>query len=98
MKKSLFILFILLLAFDVFSQGQKVWDKLQTDDGEMAVKMPAGCYSNFYNRDGITVYDPDRRERYRFTEMRLISCYHDGTLMNLEIYDTQQARALKSVS
>jgi len=97
MKKSIFILFTLLFAVDVFSQTEKIWDMLRTSDGEMAVKLPAGCYSNFYNRDGIAVYDSDRRERYRLTEMRLISCYHDRTLMSLEIYDTEQATAAAKV-
>ena len=96
MKKSLLILFIVLLTTAVYSQ-EKDWERLQTDDGEMALKMPAGCYSNFYNRDGITVYDSANRDRYYLTEMRLISCYRDGTLMSLEIYDTRQARSAARV-
>ncbi len=91
MKKSAIILFLLLLAANAFSQKSE-WDNLQTDDGEMVMRMPAGCYSNYYDRDGITVYESNGRNRYRLVEMRLISCYRDRTLMSLEIYETEQAK------
>jgi len=97
MKKSIFILLILLFAIDAFSQDEKDWQRLRTDDGEMAVKFPAGCYSNFYDPNGITIYDPDKREHYLLTQMRLISCFHDRTLMTLEIYETEQSREAAKV-
>ena len=93
MKKTIFILFILLLAGTAFCQEKNAWDRLRTDDGEMTVKMPAGCYAHFYNPDGITVSEAGNRNRYRLTEMRLVSCYHERTLMSVEIYETPQARA-----
>jgi hypothetical protein len=96
MKKSAIILFLLLFAADVFSQKSE-WDILQTDDGELEMKMPAGCYSNFYDRDGITVYESNSRNRYQLAEMRLISCYRDRTLMSLEIYETEQTKPAAKV-
>jgi hypothetical protein len=87
-------LFLFLLLFTVTAFSQKAgWDKLQTDDGELTLKMPAGCYSNFYDRDGISVYDRDSRDKYRLTEMRIISCYHDGAMLNVEIYQSAWAKA-----
>jgi hypothetical protein len=87
-------LFLFLLLFTVTAFSQKAgWDKLQTDDGELTLTMPAGCYSNFYNRDGISVYDRDSRDKFRLTEMRIISCYHDGAMLNVEIYQSARAKA-----
>jgi TonB family protein len=97
MKKAALFLFITLLAVNVFSQ-KNGWDKLQTDDGEMSLMMPAGCYSNLYDRDGIRVYEPgNRRESYELKEMRLVSCYLDGALLNLEIYETAWAKSAAKI-
>lgn len=96
MKKSLLILFLLLFAADAFSQ-KSGWDKLQTDDGEMTMLMPADCSASFYDRYGITVYDRDYRDKFRLTEMRLISCYRDGALLNVEIYESIRAKSAAQV-
>jgi len=96
MRKAALLLIFLLLVVNVFAQ-KSGWDKLQTDDGELAMLMPAGCYSNFYDHNGITVYEPDGRTVYQLTEMRLISCYRDGALLNVEIYETAWAKAAAKV-
>ena len=96
MKKSILILFLLLFAADAFSQ-KNGWDKLQTDDGEMTMLMPAGCSASFYDRDGITVYVRDSSVKFQLTEMRLISCYRDGALLNVEIYESRWAKSAAGV-
>ncbi len=86
--------FLFLLSFMITAFSQKAGrDTLQTDDGELTMTMPAGCYSNFYDRDGIAVYDRNSRDTFRLMEMRVLSCYHDGALMNVEIYETARAKS-----
>jgi TonB family protein len=94
MKRSAIILFLVLFAADAFSQ-KTGWDKLQTDDGELTMLMPAGCYTSFYDRHGITAFDHYRQ--FQLTEMRLISCFRDGALLSVEIYENGLAKAAARV-
>lgn len=107
MKKLLF-LFLLLFVADVFAQTAD-WDKIQTADGEFSLKLPAGCYSHFHSPDGFVVRQQFQApnsfsikksvQSYHLKEMRLISCFSDRTLMNVEIYENDQPRqAVKALT
>lgn len=89
------VLFLLFLFFvpNVFSQTFE-WDVLKTDDGEFSMKMPAGCYSQLYIPEGITLQERNDGYRYSLKEMRLITCYDGETLMSAEIYKTGAAQKI----
>jgi hypothetical protein len=87
--KKFILLFLLLLAPKVFAQTAD-WEILRTDNGEFSMKMPAGCYSHFYASSGITLHQTGNI--YHLREMRLVSCYREGTLLDVEIYKSDHPR------
>lgn len=96
MRQAILILILLTCAAGAFAQ-KAGWDALQTDDGELTLNFPAGCYTSFYDPDGITVYDRASRDRFQLTEMRLVSCFRDGALLDLEIYESRDAKSAARV-
>jgi TonB family protein len=90
MNKLLMFLLFLLCAADIFAQTAD-WETLRTDDGEFSMKMPAGCYTHFYNPDGIIVHEKNG-DRYHLKEMRLVTCFREQTLLDVEIYESADPR------
>lgn len=91
MKKFKLFLFFFLLAANIPAQNSE-WQTLQTDDGEFSLKMPAGCYSRIYIAGGFIVRMPKTTDRFHLKEMDLLSCFAEQTLMNVEIYQSDDAR------
>jgi Gram-negative bacterial TonB protein C-terminal len=90
MKKVLLLILLLLVAAKIFAQTAD-WETLRTDDGEFSMKMPAGCYTHFYNPDGIIIHEKNGG-RYHLKEMRLVTCFREGTLLDAEIYESAYPR------
>jgi hypothetical protein len=95
MKSSALLLLPLFLVVNIFAQTPN-WDTLKTDDGSFFVNLPSGCYSHFYDKNGISVRNKNDGSRYHLKEMHLVSCYSDKTLMSVEIYETAQSRTSAS--
>jgi Gram-negative bacterial TonB protein C-terminal len=86
MKKLLPLILLLLIAAKIFAQTAD-WDTLRTDDGEFSMKMPAGCYTHFYDPNGIRVREKNGGT-YHLKEMHLVTCFREQTLLDVEIYES----------
>lgn len=65
---------------------------MKTDDGEFSMEMPAGCYSQSYVSEGITLYR--QKDSFRLKEMRSITCYHEKTLLSADIFHSDEPKTV----
>jgi Gram-negative bacterial TonB protein C-terminal len=89
MNRLLILFLFIFYTANVFAQ-ESDWETLRTDDGEFSMKMPAGCYSHFYEPSGITLHQTGNI--YHLKEMRLVSCFRESTLLDVEIYKSDHPR------
>lgn len=74
------------------NSGDK-WIRVQSDDGEFSLEVPAD-YKYFFNKDGFSVSKDSAN--YQLTNMRMLNSFHNGTTLSLEIYAAKKG-ALDSI-
>lgn len=77
---------ILLFSCAVAAQSNNGWIRVQSDDGELSIEVPAE-HKFFFNGDGFSIAKDSRD--YNLKNMGLLTAFHDDSLLSFEIYDAE---------
>lgn len=94
----LMILFVLQSAVfsqtpDVGSDSKAEWLRVQSDNGEFSIEIPAK-YVFYRNKDGF--FDAKDSTNFHLKSMNMLNAYESGTLLSFETYEAGKA-ALDSI-
>lgn len=93
--KKIFLIFICLtviLFTQTISKAQiDGWTRLQSDNGEFSIELPAN-YSYFFDADGFIFDDPSGKT-YQFAQMQLLNAAAEKTVLTVEIYQAPSPKS-----
>lgn len=67
-------------------QADQAWLRVQSDDGEFSVEVPA-TYKYFFSKPGFTVSKVGKSDKFEVSSMRMLTSLVDGTLIGFECYE-----------
>ncbi len=96
-KYTLASLFWAILCLPILISAQEnqssQWIRVQSDNGEFSIESPVG-YDFYGDKDGFSVSSGNS---YQLTEMRMLNCYHEKTLMSFETYKTDSPKEVADI-
>lgn len=79
---------VFLISIATYSQSADKWTRVQTDDGSFSIDVPTE-HKYLFSKQGFIV-SRDQSD-YLTSEMSMVTAYHEGTLLSVEVYEAVPA-------
>lgn len=83
------VLFCIASISAVAQASKGDWMRVQTDDGEFSIEVPAN-YKYYFNDAGFSISRLGGSDDYWLKKMRMFNSYDNGSLLSFEIYEAKR--------